>query len=828
MTNRDNSRMKSRLRYFAKAGRTAVLGVALLAQTTLAATYSYDSAATQRTLYVQVADGETETFDATYMAPTGASVTNLIKRGDGTLDIPNGTDLTAYSFDIRVEDGIFKFSGKNVLSTAGGTITILDGATIWNSAGGGSGGIGNKWTTYFTGTGHNGMGALYRNFYAYGGSFGKWVLNGDAKVVMCSAEDHMDSVDLNGHILDLFLQNGYFINEDRIENGGEIRVHGNPAAASFAEFQSWNGFYGGSENLISFSNTTWRVASTRQRTATDPGIEWSMAFDDKSAMLIRTGTYKGGNSDNSWWGPVNIRRDRLPVSVPANKEELGFSFKGAVSGGGFDLQGLDTTTLSLRLSNASNTFTNGVTGRYADLRLAANGALPASGGALVLTNSAVTLEDTTASYSLPAAEFSGTSSVKGGRGAWTRLVKTGTGKLDYDSVIGAQTLDIVEGTIDLTAIATNRTAFSGLVEGRKHLTNGSSSSERYLVYRMVAGNPWQGTTATNAVTSGTRLLYDWTKDPDTGWTTNLLLSYTGYIWNNSPTNELWSFAGGGAENSDWRLCIDGQTAVGKCIWSGSASARYCDGVVAGNFAYDLHTNAVVLAPGPHLFEYRHAISLTATTYGLHYCWGIGGYGNYKDSLTGDRYENWRAACGLMYNNTGKCTRDIRDYKELIDPGDGSLLTWDIPPASGTLPHPVTGDPVNPRPTFNALRMSADTAMLVPDGSRWTFSTVEGWPTVTGGSVAVTDSLKIDGDNVGRAAFAISGTLSFGPGACFVAPDENEKPVDRGRGGTYIVGTAAGGIVNAPVSVTNGRWRVFAEGNAVKAVYVPEATVMFIR
>ena len=814
MTNRDNSRMKSRLRYFAKAGRTAVLGVALLAQTTLAATYSYDSAATQRTLYVQVPDNATETFDATYMAPAGASVTNLVKRGDGTLDIPNGTDLTAYSFDIRVEDGIFKFSGKNVLSTAGGTIIILDGATIWNSAGGGSGGIGNKWTTYFTGTGHNGMGALYRNFYAYGGSFGKWVLNGDAKVVMCSAEDHMDSVDLNGHILDLFLQNGYFINEDRIENGGEIRVHGNPAAASFAEFQSWNGFYGGSENLISFSNTTWRVASTRQRTVANPGIEWGMAFEDKSAMLIRTGTYKGGNSDNSWWGPVAIRRDRLSISVPAGKEELGFNFKGAVSGGGFDLQGLDTTTLSLRLSNASNTFTNGVTGRYADLHLVTDGALPASGGALVLTNSAVTLEDATVSYSLPAAEFSGTSSVKGGRGAWTRLAKTGTGKLAYDSAVGALALNIAEGTVDLTAIATNRSAFSGLAEGRRDTSGDAAYSRFTAVYSNT------GSIATNAVTSGTRLLYENTWN-ETGWAKNSLISYTGYIWNNSPTNEVWAFAG--ANGSEWRLDIDGALVCGWCDWYGRG-VKYSNGANQ----QDVATNKVEMAPGPHRFAYRTTVRydsynglFASTSY-------LNGNGTYRSSYTGDLYENWLGERGLMYNRNGVCSRDINDYQQLIDPGDGSLLTWDIPPANGTLPHPVTGDPVNPRPTFNALCMAADTAMLVPNGSTWTFSTVEGWPTVTGGSVAVTDSLKIDGDNVGRAAFAISGTLSFGPGACFVAPEENEKPVDRGRGGTYIVGTAAGGIVNAPVSVTDGRWRVFAEGNAVKAVYVPEATVIFIR
>ena len=832
MTNRDNSRMKSRITHFAKAGRSAALGVALLAQATLAATYSYDSAATQRTLYVDVANGETETFDAAYMEPAGASVTNIVKRGDGTLQVTSDTPLTAYTFDIRVEDGIFKFAGKLALGTRtaanAGTITVCDGATIQNTSAASNAGIGANWTTHIIGEGHNGMGALYKTSYSYGGPFGNWVLDGDAKAVMfSSAQDNMYSVDLNGHVLDLHLQSGWFIEVSRIENGGEIRVHGNPSAASnYTRFRNWNGFYGGAENLISFSNTTWQIENMRQYLTATPGLDWSMAFEDKSAMRIVAGTYKGGTiQNNSWNGPVVIRRGMLPVSVPADKGELGFAFKGAVSGGGFDLQGLDTTTLSLRLANSGNTFTNGITGQYADLRLAANGALPATGGPLALTNSTVTLEDSSATWSLPAAEFSGTGSVTGGRGAWASLAKTGAGTLAYDSAVGGPTLDIAEGTVDFTSL-TNRTAFAGLVEGRKHLTQSSSATDRYVVYQMAAS--WKGSTETNAITQGTRLLYDWTRDPDTGWTTNLLLSYEGYIWNNSPTNELWAFAGGGTEGSDWHLKIDGQTAVGKCIWSSSRPVCFCDGVVAGNFAYDLHTNTVVMTPGPHRFEYRHAISLTATGYGLALCGGISGYGNYKDTLEEPKYEKWRAACGLMFNRTGKCTRNIADYEELIDPGDGSLLTWDIPPASGTLPHPVTGEAVSLTPVFSSLRMGPGTSMLVPDGSTWTFADVEGWPTVTGGNVAVTDTFTADGENAGRASFAIDGTLTFDPGAQIIPPGVDVRPPDRGRVGQYVLGTANGGISGSPAAARNSHWKVFVEGNAVKAVFIPEHTLLLLQ
>ena len=808
--------------------RGLVFCVVVDALSGFAATYSYDDAqATKRTLFVNVASGEDATFDVTYM---DATITNIVKLGDGTLQVTSDTPLTAYTFDIRVEDGIFKFAGKLALGTRtaanAGTITVCDGATIQNISGASNAGIGVNWTTHIIGEGHNGIGVLYKTSYSYGSPFGKWVLNGDAKVVMCSLEESMYPVDLKGHILDLFLQSGYFIEVSRIENGGELRVHGNPAASSYARFRSWNGFYGGAENLISFSNTTWQIENMRQYLTATPGLDWSMAFEDNSAMRIVAGTYKGGTiQNNSWNGPVVIRRAVLPVSVPADKDELGFAFNGAISGGGFDLQGLDTTTLSFRLANSGNTFANGITGQYADLRLAANGALPAAGGPLALTNSTVTLEDSFAVWSLPAAEFSGTGSVTGGRGAWTALAKTGAGTLAYDSAVGGPILDIAEGSVDFTSL-TNRTAFAGLVEGLKHLTQGSSAAERYVVYQMAAS--WRGSTGTNSITQGTRLLYDWTRDPDTGWTTNLLLSYEGYIWNNSPTNELWAFAGGGAEGSDWHLKIDGQTAVGKCIWSGSKAVCFCDGVVAGNFAYDLHTNMVVMTPGPHRFEYRHAISLTATGYGLSRCGSISGYGNYKNTLEEPKYEKWRSACGLMFNRTGKCTRNIEDYEELVDPGDGSLLTWDIPPASGTLPHPVTGEAVSLTPVFSSLRMGPGTSMLVPQGSTWTFADVEGWPTVTGGSVAVTDTFTADGENFGRASFAITGTLTFSQGSQIIPPGVGVRPPDKGRAGEYVLGTAAGGISGAPAAGHNSRWKVLVDGNAVKAIFIPEHTVMIIR
>lgn len=827
MTNRDISRMKSCLAHLAKAGRAAALSAALLVQGAFAATYSYDSAATQRTLYVQVADGETETFDATYMAPAGASVTNLVKRGDGTLNIPNGTDLTAYSFDIVVEDGIFAFYGAPVLGTAGGIITVCDGATLRNTANESAANISVNWTVRFTGEGHNGMGALYKTNTSYGYPFGKyWVMDGDAKVWMIDPyeNDPPKYLDMNGHALDLHIQASYW-EYVIVTNAGALRIHGNPDAASnFVRFKNWNAIGGDSNEILSFKNTAWTIDSARRYLVTDTGLNRRLSFDEGASIRLLSGAYSPGFG-NYWAGPVEVRRDALPVTVAAGKGELSFAFANVVSGGGFDLQGSDTTTLALHLQNSGNTFTNGITGRNAELHLAGNGALPAHGGALRLTNSTVTLEAPLAKYSLPAAEFSGLSAVKGGYGSWTSLAKTGGGTLVYDSAVGGSTLVIEDGMVDFTSFSSNRTAFAGLVEGIQHVNFGAASAQKYEVYAFPY--LWKYNASSNSITRGTRLLYDSTLDPETGWTTNLFLSYTGYIWNNSPTNELWAFAGHGTDSESWwRLNIDGNKIVGFTRWNSQNTISYCGD---GSSYWDLHTNAVVLAPGPHRFEYRHAVTISAKKgYGVTYSYGIGDWGTYKSTLPA-KYEKWGADRGLMYSRKGVCTRNIDDYEMLVDPGDGSLLTWDIPsPGFPPAPHPITGEPVNPLPTFDSVRMEPGTAMLVPDGSTWAFSTVEGLPTVTGGNVTVSGAWTVRGMDAGSTPFTISGTLTFGPGAYFIPPAESDRPADGGHAGTYILGTAAGGIVNAPSAATSPRWRIFVEGHAVKAMYIPPATVIFIQ
>lgn len=112
--------------------------------------------------------------------------------------------------------------------------------------------------------------------------------------------------------------------------------------------------------------------------------------------------------------------------------------------------------------------------------------------------------------------------------------------------------------------------------------------------------------------------------------------YTGFIWNRAATNETWSFRARFDDNVS--LVIDGA----RVITAGNSAA-----VVAN----------VTLTPGPHAIEMRFGD-------------GAGSVGP-----TGEPY-------GIAYDPLGRASSNSADYRQIIDPGDGSLLTVDIPDARG--------------------------------------------------------------------------------------------------------------------------------------------------
>jgi len=112
--------------------------------------------------------------------------------------------------------------------------------------------------------------------------------------------------------------------------------------------------------------------------------------------------------------------------------------------------------------------------------------------------------------------------------------------------------------------------------------------------------------------------------------------YSGYIWNRSATNELWTFRGRFDDNV--RFAFDGAILIN-----------------GGNSAPSVSN--VVVSPGPHAIEAR--------------------FGDGSGSA-GPSGEPW----GISYDPLGRASSLTNDYRQLLDPGNGSLLTVDRPAVRG--------------------------------------------------------------------------------------------------------------------------------------------------
>jgi autotransporter-associated beta strand protein len=123
--------------------------------------------------------------------------------------------------------------------------------------------------------------------------------------------------------------------------------------------------------------------------------------------------------------------------------------------------------------------------------------------------------------------------------------------------------------------------------------------------------------------------------PSSRWNPNHAGLYTGFIWNRSPTNEVWSFAESIDDNV--MLVLDGETLINDGRWDGTTVATR------------------TVAPGPH------AIALRVYNHG-----GTGGPVA-KDGWT-------TADWGFGVDRLGRGLKDTACYERLLDPGDGSLLT----------------------------------------------------------------------------------------------------------------------------------------------------------
>ena len=790
--------------------------------------YAYDDPrASERTLVVTVTPkGAEETLDVEKLAPEGAVVTNLTKRGEGTLLIPGELDTTPYAFDLVVEAGVYKFAGKTgVGDTSRGTIVVCDGATLWNTSGASDCDIGSK-ITYISGAGVDGMGACYIEAFQYNVPFGKIVLAGDSKIALRSTlYNQLGDVELCGHRLEVEGSALMAASYRTFTAPGEMLISGIGTGA-YLPMDGWKNFQGGSSGTLAVSNVEMRISNCYPYSS--DGYSWKLDLLEEASISVASGLYPQTSTFNRWDGPISLESDRVRVFVQeAATGEVSLNLPGKVSGGGFRLEGRADAPLTLFLSSSENDFTNGIAGAHANLHLSHDGALPTTGNGLVLTNANVRLDDATA-YHLPSLMFGGSSTLTGAAtdGSAESVTKCGEGVLTYDAMVSAAELNIEGGTVDLSCERLYRKALAGLVYGEKVLTDPPDAGG--VLWGVLNTYFWQpettGELGTNAVVNGMNRLYTGSEDGFGPTKDNMLYTYAGYLWNNSPTNELWTFAGTSA--NAFRLMIDGKNVLGRSGWYGSDNLKV--GWADGSGNDDIGTNSVWLAPGPHRLVYLVAIQVgTDITSSLQYFSGeyINTYGLFTSGGTGADFESWADNVPILYNNKGVCTRNHADYQKLIDPGDGSLFTYDIPSADVVL-HPITGETVKSRPEFDSMRFAPGAAIRL-GGHPLSIPTLTGWPTTEDGDVAVTGTWMIDPAEVGVTSFAVDGKLTLGNAHRIVFLND-AKPAKGYRNVDVVLGEASGGIEGVPMIDGDGHWKVFVAGNQLKARYQGNGSVIILR
>ena len=485
-------------------------------------------------------------------------------------------------------------------------------------------------------------------------------------------------------------------------------------------------------------------------------IPWTLRVGPESSF------HAGGNSvgaaacmtnHNIWKGPVQLSAGVKVSRWSADSiYHSNLSLGGKVSGSG-GLQGL--TLVALHLTNPENDFTGGVTMKGGTLLASADGAIPADGGAVVLSNSVLHLCGRIGNaYSLPQIELADGSSVVGGTGAAQCVVKTGDGTALWHSQVGGGTLDVRGGTLKFPALR------AGLHAGAKTYGPNSQGRQYFLT-----------TTVTNYVSLCPEMAYA-TSESGCWAVSNTTYTYSGYIWNNGEDTD-WTFAAS-AYNYYVKLDETDVLKMNPSTWGGRHPSCATVRVTKG-----AHRIVIGLCSGRYdnyMTSYNHLIETSKM-------------------LAADAAEwTWDAQSGVMIDRQGRGSKNVADYERLIDPGDGSVFTLTDTRAGAALPD------------FACLKF-APGARLDFDGLACTVPDVIGLPSVTNGSLTVTGTWTIDAASARAATCAhVDGSITFGEGVTFtVTAGKDDLPAAAKAGGWTLL-RAEGGISGLPVEGVDGRKR----------------------
>ena len=533
----------------------------------------------------------------------------------------------------------------------------------------------------------------------------------------------------------------------------------------------------------------------------DAPVIWDSAGTVNSSEVVK------GDITNTWHGPVRLDKTmRVAISKSGT-----LNLAGPVSGaGGLNMywntsSKPEVPTNAVTLANAMSTFKGGVSVRDIIVNVKEDGAVPAEGGVFALTNSIVNF-DSHKNYMLPNGiihvDGDVWRSVSGGLGKWKTLVKTGAGTVNYDSIIGAEVLELKSGVMEISEQSYPFARFAGLVEGVEYFADtlndqGEIVEEGIKISTAKAKD--NGIVYTNRVVMSPYLMntemgeYWTTKRPadDTDHKVKAhCTTYSGYMWNRSNKSVDWTFACNVANYTvfhfDDELMFEHNPSSSKAI----AKVTIRD-----------------IAPGS-----VHRIRI-----GNH-----SKYNKVTDNKTQGGISSsttdpvWgKEKLGLRWDRLGRDTTDPANFEILADSGDGMLFTHDIP--NNTLPE------------FDLVKFTGGTLHL--NGITNTVSEVEGLPNMAGtGKLIIENKWTIDAADIADKAKADGLSLAFGEDVELVI---NKNRAVKSSNGTYEWTVfESEDDISGSISVKDSEmaksWRIEISGKTVKLKYYPAGTVIIVR
>lgn len=773
------------------------VAIVMLCGAVLAADYS-----------VTVSSGTTNVVDAAFVSALG-SADRLVKRGLGTLK--STPDMSSYAGEIVVEDGVLLVEETGALGTSAGKTTVSNGASIVINSTNANNTKFYGETFQISGDGAEGIGGAFANVGValVGPNFRYITLLDDARIsVRENLAIYAGVLNMNGHTLSLAVRdknsNGsttwdpnFNMNRSRIQNPGHIiletgrfSVSGRTMADGTAV---WDG--DGSNTLTLKSRTKFNFQKSLTK------IPWKLIAEEKAGLYVDDDYDSSGSTNNAWGGPVELRGT---ISINYNTRNGNLNIAGPVTGSG-SMYWQNYTTLHLY---GTNTFTGGLsaTGLAAygntPLYLRDGMAMPAAGGDLSLVEANLPLVAAN-TYSLPRISISNdterTISGASAGGTVAGLVKTGAGTLVYtaDAVVTGRT-EILQGTLKIGGVLEPRAQVGGILEGECNFDDQNAANTFWYYESTTRDNPAVSTPMDSVHYAYTTAQPLWSSQP-------AAVRYEGYIWNDSPTNETWSFMSGCASRG--RMFINDKCIINQGSYQRAAFGRA-----------ELH-------PGANHFVYSLLVFATTTS---------GGGGSTLTQIIdfdGTTYEdgaakglNWVLFKGCAYNRQGKMSYDEADYEKFENLSDGSLITM-TNDLTGLAPKIVGG--------FSNIVVAAGTTLDI--GRRDVTLCVDGF---SGEGCVTNGTLNIGGCWTVRAAELAKGShlvlrdadLAFAAGA---EVDVDDVTLLKHTSSPLTIAMSDATISALPTvseTLASRRWQieVGADGHSVLLRYAPRGFAISFR